>query len=190
MPLLHIALVHHPTVDKQGHTAATSVTNLDIHDISRAGRTYGVDGFWLVHPYEMMHHYVNRVMEHWRDGYGSTYNPSRRESLHVTTLAHDLGEVATQLESIYPDREQVWVATTAKPSPNSLTYGKMREWLLDESDDRVFVLLFGTGWGLHPCVLEEMDYVLEPIYGPTDWNHLSVRAAAGIILDRLLHRAT
>jgi hypothetical protein len=29
------------------------------------------------------------------------------------------------------------------------------------------------------------DYTLKPIYGPVDYNHLSVRAACAIILDRL-----
>ena len=185
-PLIHIALVHHPIVDKQGDVAATSVTNLDIHDISRAGRTYGVDGFWIVHPYDHMHRYVKRVLEHWREGFGGTYNPSRRESLHVTELAHDLVEIAERLEGMYPDREQVWIATTAKSSSNPLTYKELRRWLANDADDRVYVVLFGTGWGLHNDVLEEMDYTLEPVKGPTDWNHLSVRAAAGIILDRIL----
>ena len=29
------------------------------------------------------------------------------------------------------------------------------------------------------------DYFLEPIKGPTDYNHLSVRAACAIMLDRI-----
>ena len=185
MPI-HIALVHHPTVDKSGQTAATSVTNLDVHDISRAGRTYGVDGFWIVHPHEGMHRYVSKMMDHWRHGWGAAYNPTRKESLHVTELAKDLGQVDTRLEALYPSQQRVWVATSAQVVGNTLPYATMREWLFDPADDRVFVLVFGTGWGLHPAVFLEMDYVLEPIYGPTDWNHLSVRAAVAIILDRLL----
>ena len=35
-------------------------------------------------------------------------------------------------------------------------------------------------------VMEKFDYILEPIYGPCDYNHLPVRAAVAIILDRLL----
>lgn len=186
MAFLHIALVHHPTVDKQGTPTATSVTNLDIHDLSRAGRTYGATGIWIVHPYRPMHRYVGRVMEHWQEGWGAAYNPTRRESLEVTQLAVDLEEVATRLEAIHPDREIVWVATSARRAVNALGYAQMRRWLHDPSEQRVFCLLFGTGWGLHPEVIEQMDYVLEPVDGPSGWNHLSVRAAAGIILDRLL----
>lgn len=183
---LHIALVHFPVIDKQGDVTATSVTNLDMHDLSRASRTYGVDGYWIVHPHDGMHHYVSRVMEHWVEGWGSAYNPTRRESLERTYLARDLGEVAERLEAQYPRREIVWVATSAKRSGTSLSYRTMRTWLHDPDDSRVFCLLFGTGWGLHSTIMAEMDYVLEPIAGPTDWNHLSVRAAAAIILDRLL----
>ena len=47
------------------------------------------------------------------------------------------------------------------------------------------MLLFGTGFGLAPPVLERADLVLAPILGPGAYNHLSVRSAAGIILDRL-----
>ena len=49
----------------------------------------------------------------------------------------------------------------------------------------IVLLLFGTGWGLAPEALARMDDVLEPVRGTTDYNHLSVRSAASIILDRL-----
>ncbi|MGF1573198.1 MAG: RNA methyltransferase [Sumerlaeia bacterium] len=185
MASLHVALVHFPTVDKRGNVVATSVTNLDLHDISRASRTYGVEGYWVVHPYQSMHRYVEKVLHFWKKGFGSSYNPSRMESMEFTHLAYDLGEVAEKMEASANGRKIVWVATSAKRVANTIKYAEMRSWLEDEKDDRIFCLLFGTGWGLHPCVMEEMDYILEPINGPTDWNHLSVRAAAGIILDRL-----
>ena len=49
----------------------------------------------------------------------------------------------------------------------------------------MILLLFGTGWGLTVEVLGQADMVLEPIRGVGDYNHLSVRAAAAVILDRL-----
>jgi hypothetical protein len=49
-----------------------------------------------------------------------------------------------------------------------------------------YLLVFGTAWGLAEPFISEADYILEPISGRTDYNHLSVRSAAGIILDRLL----
>jgi hypothetical protein len=50
------------------------------------------------------------------------------------------------------------------------------------------LLLFGTGWGLTEEVLAAADRRLEPIQGAGDFNHLSVRAACAITLDRLLGR--
>ena len=48
------------------------------------------------------------------------------------------------------------------------------------------VLVLGTAWGLSEDFILTADYVLEPIVGKTDYNHLSVRSAAAIIFDRLL----
>ena len=60
-------------------------------------------------------------------------------------------------------------------------------------DDRPVLIVFGTGWGLAPEVLAEADLrlaaiVRDPEVGPPDdgYNHLSVRSAAAIALDRLL----
>jgi hypothetical protein len=50
------------------------------------------------------------------------------------------------------------------------------------------LLVLGTGYGLADEMLERCDLLLEPIQGDDEYNHLSVRAAAAIILDRL-HRA-
>jgi hypothetical protein len=48
--------------------------------------------------------------------------------------------------------------------------------------------MLGTGFGLAPAVRERADLALEAIRGIGDYNHLSVRAAASIILDRLRGR--
>jgi hypothetical protein len=49
------------------------------------------------------------------------------------------------------------------------------------------LVVFGTGWGLAPTVVESADALLEPVRGVREeYNHLSVRAACAIILDRLL----
>lgn len=180
---LHVALVHFPIVDKTGQPVCTSITNLDLHDISRAGTTYGVEGVWLVHPYPAQQRFIRRVMRHWLDGWGAAYNPSRRESLAKTVLVDDLGEVARQIEA-EEGRPPLLVGTHAAAVPNSVSYAAIRRRLNEEPEQPILVV-FGTGWGLHPEMMEQMDYMLEPIWGPTDWNHLSVRAAIGIILDRL-----
>ena len=48
-----------------------------------------------------------------------------------------------------------------------------------------WLILFGTGSGLTDGVLEQCDHLLDPIEGAGEYNHLSVRGAVAIILDRL-----
>ena len=47
-----VALVHYPVVNKNQEIIGSAVTNLDIHDIARAGRTFGVGTFYIVTPYQ------------------------------------------------------------------------------------------------------------------------------------------
>ena len=53
------------------------------------------------------------------------------------------------------------------------------------AENRPVMILFGTGWGFRPEVFDNVDYVLEPILGAGDFNHLSVRSAVAILLDRI-----
>ena len=52
MPKLYVALIHYPVVNKNGETIASALTNLDLHDISRAAKTYGLEAFCVVTPLE------------------------------------------------------------------------------------------------------------------------------------------
>lgn len=183
---LHVALVHFPIIDKDGSAVCTSVTNLDLHDISRAGTTYGAAGVWIVHPHEAQQRFIRRVMRHWTDGWGAGYNPSRKESLAKTHLVADLDEVSRRIDAVEGARP-ILIGTHAAPTDNQTTYRQLRA-RIETEPQTPFCIVFGTGWGLHPEAMETMDLMLEPIYGPTDWNHLSVRAAIGIILDRLAGR--
>jgi len=75
------------------------------------------------------------------------------------------------------------VATGASPYPGSVTFQFLKERL--EAPDTPYLMLFGTGWGLTQEVKDSSDHVLAPIEGK-GYNHLSVRSAVAIILDRLL----
>jgi hypothetical protein len=75
------------------------------------------------------------------------------------------------------------VATDAsRQTERSLTY---REAARIIHSDRVVLILFGTAWGLDAEIIGRADHVLDPVEGVTEYNHLSVRTAAAIILDRL-----
>ena len=50
--------------------------------------------------------------------------------------------------------------------------------------DRPVLIAFGTGKGFTDAFLMQCDYLLEPVQGFTEFNHLSVRSAIAIVLDR------
>lgn len=184
MPL-YLALVHYPIVNKLGAAVVTSVTNFDIHDIARAARTYGVARYFIVTPIELQRDFVRRIMAHWIEGEGADYNPTRGDALTATTTAADLTEVAREIERD-GNGPPLWVATSARAGGPLMKTAELRR-RLDEGDAPV-CLIFGTGHGLHPDVLELADATLEPIHGAADFNHLSVRSAVSIYLDRLFGR--
>ena len=182
---LYMAIIHYPVTNKHGDLVTTSITNFDIHDMGRTAATFGVKTVFLVNPVPSQQWFAKRVVRHWTDGAGAAYNPTRHESMNHVALSNDLGEM---VEAITTEEEQApqLVVTSARALPNSVSYENLREKLA--TGDTPYCLLFGTGWGLHPEIVEEADLVLPPIEGPSDYNHLSVRAAAAIILDRLCGR--
>ncbi len=158
------------------------MTNLDLHDIARAARTYGVQGYFVVTPVADQQVLTRRIIDHWTGGRGGAYNPARREALSLIRVTDSLDSAAAAIrrERGRPPRT---IATCARKGKAVLPYGAFRE-IMDGGEP--CLLIFGTAWGLSPALLETADFVLAPIEGPTDYNHLSVRSAAAIILDRLL----
>ena len=75
------------------------------------------------------------------------------------------------------------LTTSARMQEKTLSYKEVRAKIkIRES----ILLLFGTAHGLAPQVMEMTDYSLPPVGADTGYNHLSVRSAVSIILDRLL----
>jgi hypothetical protein len=181
-----IALVHYPVRDKRGDIAATSITNFDIHDLARTARTYGVEPFYIISPMSSQKEFAKRIIRHWSEGFGSCYNPSRKTALETTVVINDLGEVVEDFEARGIEPAPMFVGTSAKSYPHTIGFGALRERI--KKGDENFCIVFGTGWGLHPLLLQELDLMLEPIPGVGPYNHLSVRSAVAIICDRLLGR--
>ncbi|HWP23268.1 MAG TPA: tRNA (guanosine(37)-N1)-methyltransferase TrmD [Candidatus Binatia bacterium] len=182
---VYLALLHHPVYDKNGQVVTTAVTNMDIHDIARSGRTYGVRGFYVVTPVKALQKLSRKIIEHWETGYGSEYNATRKEALALARILDTLDDAIIAVErecGVKP----VLVATSARPTGKRTSFEAMRDML--KRDTRPVLILFGTGWGLTEAVLLQSDFVLEAIAGRGDYNHLSVRSAAAIVLDRLLGR--
>lgn len=181
--MLSIALVHDPVLDRRGEIHPSSITPFDIHDLSRSAKTYGVDTLYITHPSPLQRHVAMRILGFWEVGGGKDWNPCRSEALSVALVLPNI-RLAIEHMSRKFGTKPIVVATTARIMDGQITYDKMRETL----SDRPTLLLFGTGWGLAPEALSLCESILEPIWGPTEFNHLSVRAAVSIILDRLLGR--
>jgi hypothetical protein len=225
-----------------------------LHDIARSSRTYGVAGFFVIHPIQDQRDFATRVIDHWQAGYGRQFDSRRREALDLIRVVTDLDEAIVEIEQkegarptiVYtsaralteterpgeappaivnaaparhhPPTLPPGVGIEASPAPVSdqpsarsaasvemaamtpaessqesghtapraarLSYAELRA-RLERNDTPPVLLLFGTGFGMAPAVLERADLALPPVFGPGAYNHLSVRAAAGIILDRL-----
>jgi len=171
-------------INKNGDTIASAVTNLDLHDISRLSRTYGVRAFYVVTPLEDQKVLVERIVSHWVKGAGAAYNPKRREALELIRVRESLREVSEHIGDIEGQAVKT-VATCARAAENCLSFSELRAKLKSGTPH---LLIFGTAWGLAQEVLDTADYVLEPVRGATHYNHLSVRTAAAIILDRLTEK--
>ncbi len=185
---LYLALVHYPVSNKNGEVVSTSITNLDIHDLARSAKTFGAAGVFFVTPVPSQQWFARRIIAHWSKGVGAVYNPTRKEALELARLVNDLEAVRETLRQ-ETGREPRFVATTAKQRPEAISYAAFRT-ILDEDEATGYCLVFGTGWGLHADLFSQMDFVLEPVKGPSDYNHLSVRAAVAVILDRLRGRTS
>jgi len=179
---VNVALLHDGMVDKTGKTVTTSVTLIDVHDISRSCRTYGVDSLFVDHSSQTMRALVRTIKQHWDGDFGSRYNPNRQDALGVLTVASELDEALLHIERRTGKFPKI-IATSAHDGDNRVGYAEMRS-LMESSDDS-YLVIYGTGWGMGPELMSRADYILKPIYGPTSYNHLSVRAACAIILDRL-----
>lgn len=180
---VYIALLHYPMYNKRMDTVTTSITNLDLHDIARAARTYDVEGFYVVHPSSNQQKLIGEILAYWQDGYGGRYNPDRQEAFKQLKLVENLSAVVDGIEQETGQRVYT-VATDARLYPNTISYSQLKTQIFNEN--QVYLLLFGTGWGMGQDLMDGCDYILEPVAGASDYNHLSVRSAVSIILDRLL----
>lgn len=180
---VYIGLVHYPIYNKRDEVVTTAITNFDIHDLARTARTYGIKRYFIIHPLEAQVSLAQEVIDYWQKGYGGQYNPDRREAFSVLATIGSIDQATEQIAE-WEGQRPIIVTTDARKYANTVSYTNMRKQIVDSG--RPYLLLFGTGWGIQKEVMEKFDYILEPIYGPSNYNHLPVRSAVAIILDRLL----
>lgn len=182
---LYLALLHYPVYDKNGCVVTSAITNMDIHDIARSARTYGVRRFYVINPVKALQKLAAKIVDHWEHGYGSSYNETRKEALALVRLKDTLDDAIMELEQECGSRPCL-VATTARDirGVQKTSFATMRQMLQESLGP--FLLLLGTGWGLTESFLTQSDYILQAIEGSDSYNHLSVRSAAAVMLHELL----
>jgi hypothetical protein len=181
---LYIALLHHPVYNKRGDIVTTCITGFDLHDIARSAVTYGVKKYFVVNPLPTQREFAQKIFEFWMDETSLEFNWTRVEAFKLISIKAELDEVIDEITRLEGKKPKV-IGTSAKPI-GKLTYQALKEEI--GRSDQPYLILFGTGWGMVDSFFERTDGVLEPINGRSDYNHLSVRSATAIILDRLLGR--
>lgn len=176
---LSIALVHYPVLDAKGAVSSSTLTTIDVHDLSRSARTYGCEALYIVHPIEAQRELAHRIVGHWTDGSSSKRIPDRKDALSIVRIVPTLEDA----QRACGEGTEMW-ATAARSLSSPTTFREGRERL--RADGPPVLLVFGTSWGLAPEAIDRAAILLEAIRGPGTFNHLSVRAACAIALDRLV----
>lgn len=178
----YIFLIHYPVYNKWGEKIASAIANFDLHDLSRLARTYGLKGVYIIQPLEDQRKLAEDLIEYWMNKKGAYYNPLRREAVKLVKLFESLDDAISEVEKVEGEKP-ILLGTDASPKRKYISCEEIRKFLWKKP----VALVLGTAWGLCEEVLDKCDYFLEPIWGRLDpYNHLSVRSAASILIDRIL----
>lgn len=186
IPHHYVALMHTGIELKGGRIGTTSVTSIDIHDIARSGATYDIKNYFIVTPLIDQQNMVKSLLGFWQEAeVGGQYNHDRHEAMNRVIVVNGLQEVIASIEK-KEGKKPILIGTSAKPSIDEL---KMLSYFDQEkawSHNQPVLILLGTGHGMATELIDQCDYLLQPLQGFSQFNHLSVRSAAAIIFDKWL----
>ncbi len=177
---LHLVLAHYPVLDREKKVATVSLTNLDLHDIARCSRAYQLGGFFVATPLEDQRALAEELLAHWTQGAGRKANPDRGCALERVQVVGRIEDAVAAIQAAFGCMPKVVVSSAR--GTGGLLPAQVRAWLENEP----VLLVLGTGHGLAPQVTLSADGALRPIRPLSDYNHLPVRAAAVVYLDRIL----
>ncbi len=184
IPSHYLALMHDEVCTGPEHTVGTtSVMSIDIHDIARSSSTYGMKQFFIVTPLIDQQKIIKKFFSFWRSDSGIAYNANRNEALNVVSVVDRLEAAIAEVEK-KEGKKPLLIGTSARETTGKTISFYDQELIFKEG--RPVILLLGTGQGLSDQLIDRCDYVLNPIQGFSDFNHLSVRSAAAIVMDRWL----
>jgi len=115
-------------VDRHGKEVTTAVTNLDIHDIARSCKTYGIARYYIVNPEAEQEKMVKTILEHWKQEVSRVHHPSRAQALDLVHFARTFEEAyndasletaaggcpfvvmpdARDLSKYFPNFDEIW----------------------------------------------------------------------------------
>ncbi|MBN1471611.1 MAG: RNA methyltransferase [Syntrophaceae bacterium] len=181
--MLYIALLHHPVYNKERKVVTTSIANMDIHDLARVAKTYAVSGFYIVNPIEEQRNLAQEIIHHWLKGYGAVYNEFRKDAFELIHVNAKLKDVINDVNRKTGCRPKT-IVTGANFTGEILKFAELKKIL--RNNKAPYLLIFGTGSGLADEIVNESDFKLEPIRGHAGYNHLAVRSAVAIIMDKIM----
>ena len=189
MPPHYVILMHDQVlIGKKmilSREGVTSVTTIDLHDIARSCATYNIQKFFIVTPLHDQQRLLEVFFQFWQSAQGKQYNISRYDAMSRVRVVGSIQEAEAVIEQECDGQKPLRIATSAKHFANvpALDYHEQEHvW----PQQKPISLIFGTGQGLTNDFLQSCDFLLVPIRGFTNYNHLSVRSAVAIILDRWL----
>lgn len=181
----HYCVLMHDQVMVNGTIGTSSVTSIDIHDIARSARTYGLKGYGVVTPLIDQKKIVETILGFWHTS-GIAYNHNRADAVETVSVHDSLDQfIARVIQK--EGKQPLIIATSAKACDGVplITYHDQETvW----KEHRPVIFIFGTAQGLSAELMQRCDYLLGPLEGFSDFNHLSVRSAAAIIFDRWMGR--
>ena len=178
----YIGLLHYPVYNRRGEIIVSAITNLDLHDLARLARTYGARRFYVINPLTDQQDLARCICRHWVNGYGARYNKDRQKAMSLISIVPTLESSMAEIRDSEGEIPALMATDAGKDKGKRVNYTLAREIV---TSNKVVMILFGTAWGIAKELIIRADYLLEPIYGVSSYNHLSVRAAAAITLDRL-----
>ncbi|MFH0898329.1 MAG: tRNA (guanosine(37)-N1)-methyltransferase TrmD [bacterium] len=176
------AIMHTQIVIKGGQIGESSVASLDIHDVARSARSYDLKNFFIVSPLTDQQEIIRTFIDFWMSEEGIAYNQSRHKAIERVISVESLQDVINVITE-KEGKKPVLIATSARKHENVPVIDYQSQGLV-WSKDRPVLFLLGTGQGLSDQVLDQSDFILMPVQGLSDYNHLSVRSAAAVIFDR------
>lgn len=188
IPNHYVALMHTQVLPQADRVGDTSITSLDIHDIARSSATFGIKNYFVVSRLKDQQNILKTFLDFWMSDEGKDYNLTRFQAVSRIIPAINFEDVFSKIREI-EKVDPIVITTSAKTydfnnnGPKFIDYYCQGE-VFEQKRPVLFV--FGTGQGLSDEILNKSDYLLLPINGMSDYNHLSVRSAVAIILDRWL----